>query len=159
MKKECFKCTKIKPLSAFYEHPRMRDGYLNKCKACARNDTINNRSKNINYYLEYDKNRANLPHRVKQRKEYAANNPDIVGAIKSRWRKKNKHKANASLKVSRAIKRGLIHKLPCVVCFKKIAQAHHPDYTKPLEIIWLCPQHHKDVHHGKLFIKDGEVLK
>jgi hypothetical protein len=27
---------------------------------------------------------------------------------------------------------------------------HHTDYDKPLEIIWLCPQHHTLLHQGKL---------
>ena len=26
----------------------------------------------------------------------------------------------------------------------KIGQRHHEDYTKPLEITWLCEQHHKE---------------
>ena len=30
-------------------------------------------------------------------------------------------------------------------CSKK-AEAHHPDYDRPLDVIWLCPQHHKALH-------------
>jgi hypothetical protein len=26
------------------------------------------------------------------------------------------------------------------------AQAHHPNYSKPLEVIWLCQSHHTDLH-------------
>ena len=37
--KTCFKCHKSKPLSAFYTHPRMRDGHLGKCKTCTKADT------------------------------------------------------------------------------------------------------------------------
>lgn len=31
----------------------------------------------------------------------------------------------------------------CVVCGKFPAHKHHPDISKPLEVIFLCPLHHK----------------
>jgi hypothetical protein len=50
------------------------------------------------------------------------------------------------LKTNYAIKTGKLERKPCIVCGKPEAQAHHEDYLKPLEIIWLCPQHHKRRH-------------
>jgi hypothetical protein len=43
------------------------------------------------------------------------------------------------------LKRGKIAPEPCVFCGAK-AQMHHPDYSKPLEIIWLCRKHHLRLH-------------
>ena len=56
-KKQCFKCLGVKFLIKFYKHTRQHDGYLNKCKECAKQDTKNNYRKNIDYYRAYDKKR------------------------------------------------------------------------------------------------------
>lgn len=49
------------------------------------------------------------------------------------------------------VKRGLVKKEPCRVCGSLKSQSHHPDYSKPLEVIWLCRFHHKFLHD---FLKD-----
>ena len=37
---------------------------------------------------------------------------------------------------------------PCEVCGQLETERHHEDYSKPLEIKWLCSRHHKQVHFG-----------
>ncbi len=46
--------------------------------------------------------------------------------------------------------RGHFPPQPCTVCGAAQAVKHHPDYSKPLEIIWLCHIHHVQVHRGVL---------
>ena len=41
--------------------------------------------------------------------------------------------------------RGKIHPLPCFVCGEK-AEAHHPSYDLPLDVVWLCVEHHRAAH-------------
>jgi len=53
----------------------------------------------------------------------------------------------AHLKVQNALKRGRLVKAPCERCgTTDQVQAHHEDYGKPLEVMWLCPKHHKERH-------------
>jgi hypothetical protein len=148
--KTCFKCGETIPIGEFYEHPKMADGHLNKCKQCTRNDTLENRRKNKDYYLEYDKNRAMLPHRVKQRKEYSKTEKGKeVQAISTRkYKLKNPEKYKAHLRVCAAKASGRLEvKSACEVCgCESKLQAHHEDYLKPLEVIWLCSKCHSDRH-------------
>lgn len=39
----------------------------------------------------------------------------------------------------------VLERQPCEVCGKK-AEAHHDDYSKPLDVRWLCKRHHSEVH-------------
>lgn len=47
--------------------------------------------------------------------------------------------------------RGRIHRETCFVkgCGLE-AEAHHPDYTKPFLVLWVCTSHHRMVDHGSL---------
>ena len=61
-----------------------------------------------------------------------------------KWRKENgTYKDAQRKKVSYAVRTGKIKKLPCKVCGYEIVEAHHEDYSKPLEVIWLCREHHR----------------
>jgi hypothetical protein len=57
--KKCFKCGIEKELSNFYTHNQMKDGHLNKCKSCAKNDIkINQIEKRNDFeYVELERKR------------------------------------------------------------------------------------------------------
>lgn len=52
----------------------------------------------------------------------------------------------AQRKVSTEIESGRLTRLPCEVCGKENADAHHHDYSKPLDVQWLCRRHHARSH-------------
>ena len=52
----------------------------------------------------------------------------------------------ARLLTRRAIQTGKIIKKPCINCGGLKVEAHHPDYGKPLEVIFLCKQCHVKLH-------------
>ena len=51
--------------------------------------------------------------------------------------------------VSQAKRDGKLLKQPCEICGSKTVHAHHDDYAKPLDVRWLCPQHHSEHHMQK----------
>lgn len=53
-----------------------------------------------------------------------------------------KKKARAVVFVN--IRNGKLKRLPCVVCGNLKSEAHHPDHSKPLDVVWLCKKHHKE---------------
>jgi hypothetical protein len=40
------------------------------------------------------------------------------------------------------IRQGVIEAEPCQVCGEVQVQVHHPDYSNPMNVMWLCPTHH-----------------
>jgi hypothetical protein len=71
--------------------------------------------------------------------------PDALARTK-KWRAVNSDKVAAHRLVHVALLRGDLERLPCFVCAKAKAEAHHDDYSKPLDVIWLCRQHHRELH-------------
>lgn len=98
-------------------------------------------------------------------RDYRKNNPKVreyTRKYNRDWRKKNglhsernyekkypdKYKAQYTLR--NAVARGVIKRGNCIKCGKVNAQGHHPDYKKPLEVIWLCPIHHTELHRNAI---------
>lgn len=74
--------------------------------------------------------------------KHSANRADKTRAYRSRHPEKRKaHQA-----VQTALRNGTIRPAPCRVCGADKAHAHHDDYSKPLDVMWLCHQHHMERH-------------
>ncbi len=129
--KTCFKCNTRLPSSDFYAHKGMKDGLLNKCKSCTKNDVKKHREKNIGRIRAYDRNRGN-----RQDPEY------LHG-----YRKRNAIKYRATTAVNNALRDGKLTRNPtCESCGNNSEHAHHDDYTKPLDVRWLCAACHLQWH-------------
>ena len=139
--KTCFKCNRLLPLTEFYTHPRMADGHLNKCKECNKKDVIANRCKRREQYSEYERTRNREEHRKAGRAE-----------TQRRQRHKHPEKDRARDMVFKAVKRGEIEKLPCKFCGNPESQAHHHDYSKPLDVTWVCFKCHREKFHGQVVV-------
>lgn len=83
----------------------------------------------------YNKTLIGRQSRIKALKNYQKNYPE---------------KVLAHQKVNTALRSGKLNKKPCQVCEASgvisEAETHHPDYSKPLDVMWLCDKHHKEIH-------------
>lgn len=79
-------------------------------------------------------------------KKWTEKNREKICLYAKAARLRSPKKAKARDLVNKALKNGSLSKKPCRVCLSSKSEAHHPDYDKPLEVIWLCRKHHRDEH-------------
>lgn len=165
----CRACRKDKEEREYYDCNLKNYDYI--CKECVKTKLKSKRDVNPEKYnakkREYRKNNLEKvraltrkgnrkwrdkadPDGAKQRayskKHYQLN--------KERLRKQNKEYYNANPLKNKAWsafwnakKYGKITTQPCEICgTSERIEGHHPDYNKPLEVIWLCAKHHREVH-------------
>lgn len=149
--KTCFKCDEVKPFDEFYKHKGMPDGFLNKCKECAKADARNNYRAKIDYYKAYDKSRAMLPHRVAMRNAYQKTTVGKEACLKAKkaWTADNPKKKWCAVTVNNAVRDGRLEKSKtCSNCNKTGVRihGHHDDYDKVFDVRWLCSACHISWH-------------
>ena len=104
-----------------------------------------------------ERNRKKISDRCKRYRE----DPEVKKRYKEIAIKKRKEKPwmfEAKNKVTNALKSGKLEKAPCAVCGSEKVEAHHEDYGRPIDVIWLCKSHHK-IRHSQGFHKLIEMVK
>jgi hypothetical protein len=153
--KICRECNERKTIDEFYANSGMKDGHLNKCKECVKKNVRENYYKNHEYYQEYEKSRRDDPERLKARREHSRylrkNEPDRYKLYQDKYCHEKRAATNM---VNNAIRDGRLQKQPCAICGDKKVEAHHYDYSKPLDVIWLCKKHHSMIHR-----KDDSIVQ
>ena|SRR3990167_9427485 len=143
MTKVCFKCGKRQPQEAFYRHSGMTDGLLGKCKECTKADVRDNYRRNKEQIQVYEKLRQQDPERRARKRAYLRNH-----------NARHPERSAARIAVNNAVRDGRLQKAPCVVCGNAKSEGHHIDYSRPLDVIWLCRHHHR-MAEGRLVTSDG----
>lgn len=66
------------------------------------------------------------------------------------YKRRNPHKNRAHKRVYDAIKSGrLVRPTSCEICKEHgLIHAHHDDYSKPLDVKFICRSCHVQLHHG-----------
>ena len=132
--KTCSKCAQSKPVDMFRANTKCSDGLDSWCKQC------HNKAKS-----EWLKRH---PEAQRERDDY------VVGAVENRkggrasilTAEERRIRHNVRRITRRAIKSGKLVAQPCWVCGELEVDAHHPDYSAPLDVVWLCKKHHQEVH-------------
>jgi hypothetical protein len=134
--KRCFKCGQVKPLDDFYRHSQMADGYFGKCRECCKAAERANYVLNKDAHKKYEREREARPERRAAKARYQATRRETHP---------DRYKANTA--VGNALRDGKLVKGPCGVCgTTDKVQAHHADYSRPLEVTWLCFRCHRAQH-------------
>ncbi len=143
--KRCFKCEEVKPIEEFYRHPQMGDGHLGKCKECTKRDVKQRYQLVIEDRHAYEKNRNQEPERRSAMGDYRR---------QGRLRHPDRYKARTS--VNNAVRDKKLVKDACCRCGStNRVEAHHSDYSKPLDIDWVCFKCHREREHGQIVTFGG----
>lgn len=133
LRKTCSRCKEEKEVSYFCKDKSSKDGTHHRCKPCdvdSKRGKIRVRPANNNELARvyYRKRRTQALLYYKE------------------WYKKNKKRKLAHGIVSRTVKLKLLEKTKCESCGNIKTFAHHCDYNKPLDVMWLCRSCHSRWH-------------
>ena len=105
----------------------------------ARNPEANRRAK-LNY------SRSEKGKAARRRNELSEAGRRVREAAKARYADRHPEKVRASGVIRVRVWRGKLERCPCEMCGERKSEAHHPDYSKPLEVQHLCRSHHIEAH-------------
>ena len=146
MEKECFKCKIVKPLTDFYKHPQMADGYLNKCKECNKKDVKGNYLDNIKKdgFIEKERKRG----RDKYNRLYVGTGKADAEANK-RWSNRFPEKKR-SVSMAKSLKKPFAD-----------AERHHWSYNDEhfKDVIWLTKKTHKKAHRFIVYDQERKMYR
>jgi hypothetical protein len=148
--KTCRTCGENKELACFPKEPNSPSGVRNECKDC-RNEVSKrryeaNRSEVLSSQMQV--RRADPERDRLKKRRYRATERGIEKAASFRkiYKKAFPERITARRKVIDALLSGSLRKMPCLVCGDAEVDGHHPDYSSPLDVVWLCRLHHAQTH-------------
>lgn len=148
----CRTCGFIGPEPLFKKNGNSHGNVCKRCdstrhaKYARQNREAINAKRRARYHLNTEANRRRARERA-----HSARGREINRAAVARYKENHPEKTFARRQVARALKRGTIVKpKTCQVegcrCTGPL-HGHHPDYSNPLKVDWLCREHHERVHH------------
>lgn len=142
--KQCKCCGETKPLDEYYLQGKERKTHMSTCKVCVRKRSQERTQRLLldAAWVEKELERQ----RIKQRKKNAKIPYEQKKTHIRTYVEKYPEKRKAQHAVQQALRNGSLKKEPCSVCGNPNSEGHHEDYSKPLDVMWLCPKHHAERH-------------
>lgn len=149
---QCRTCERVCAADDFYVSNKTQ------CKECVKARARENRAAKQDYYRNYDRvrYREHPGRREMAKAQSAALGREYFADAQRRSRQQEPEKHKARRAVAYAVSTGKITRASgCYFCGSgQRLQAHHPDYSRPLDVFWLCPK-----CHGKLHTVNGDFLR
>ena len=143
--KFCTGCNEDKDLSLFGRDESKKDGLAYKCRACLSEYQRRRREgASLTRPKDWKKKTQDM---AAYQKAWRNANKGYMNKKKAEWYKKNPERSKVKDAVRYALKTGKLIKLPCFICGEMNVQGHHPDYSRPLDVVWLCKEHHMEIHY------------
>ena len=165
--KTCARCGVGKELDEFQRDRSRKDGRQNYCRKCryevaslyrqtprgrearrAYRQTPNGREAR----READRRYEQTPQRREAKRKYRQTpaGREVRREFHRRYRQNPDHRPSilARLALNKAVYAGEVARGSCAHCgTTSRIEAHHPDYSKPLDVVWLCRFHHRELHN------------
>lgn len=142
--KTCRKCLQTKPVAEFSRRQR-GDGYQSWCKQCRRGRYREHCSEEKQSTRRYQA-RHRVDHRFANHR-WRKRRRELVSTYSRRYRAEHPEAMRAHLAIFRAVHSGRLRRKPCEQCgATENVRGHHDDYSKPLEVRWLCESCHQTLH-------------
>lgn len=162
--KTCAGCEQDLPDSAFGVNNALPDGLARKCRACTRAYAKAWRKKTL---PAWERKTQQPGYAAQAKKAYWKRHPEKkrarerVKTQRRRWKEMARRglatvnfllpdeilkRRRARKSFAKLVERGVVTRQCCFVCGESNAHAHHADYDRPRDVVWLCKPHHREVH-------------
>jgi len=129
----CARCKKVFWEDEMASNGKRKPVYCRPCVAEIMRDWRNN----------------NRKRNLENERAWRRNHPNKCNERNREWKLLEPEKVKAINDLNNAVVAGRITRLPCEMCGAFPTDAHHDDYSKPLEVRWLCHSCHQRLHQER----------